>query len=305
MSIKKLNFTNVINNKVPFTTFMNIILQNIHDGMAQAIWTFLSSLPPNWEVNKAHLMKHFQIGRDKLDKHLTHLKNIGLIEFFPNRRIDGTVEKWSIVVNAESPYFNQFIHTTENQYSGENPPVDNSPSTILKNHPVDKPPSGKSDTYKRNTHSVKTTDHKKTEGVPVFSVIEDLVKHRLGVANIPITEDLVSQILFYLKTKPPAEAEKYTNIAVNLVKDKKWNIPNGWEGITSKSIAEKEAAYNRQKEIDFIEDGKAIRALKTSKSFAEAKKESEEEMSRLGLSPSEYYHHVLTKSKNNINVASC
>ncbi len=303
MSIKKLDFATVIQNKQPFTVFKNVICQNIDDPTAGMIWVFLSTLPPLWEVNRVHLMKKFKCGRDKLDKHLTFLKTVGLLEFEPIRSPSGSFIKWNIIVNADSEYFNQFIHSTENQYSGEKEPVDNSSTTILKTQGVVKPGSGKSDTYKRNTHLVKTTKNKKTKAVAVFSCSQDILNHIVMVAsskNLTLSPDEVDQVLFYIgDSLDHPTISKRINTAFKLIREKKWNIPSGWQGITSKSIEKKEEEYFRQKDIQQIEDGKTKRQLTSTMGYFEAKKKDEEEMERLGLSPNEYYAQIFNQNKVN------
>ena len=301
MSIKKLDFATVIQNKQPFTVFKNVICQNIDDPTAGMIWVFLSTLPPLWEVNRTHLMKKFKCGRDKLDKHLTYLKTVGLLEFEPIRNPGGAFVKWNIIVNADSPYFNQFIQSTENQYSGEKEPVDNSCTTILKTQGVVKPGSGKSDTYKRNTHSVKTKENKKTKAVSVFSCSKDVQNHLedvLHTKNVALSQEQISQVLFYVGDSLERPIiTKRINTALKLLREGKWNIPSGWKGITSKTIAAKEEAYMRQKEMQQIEDGKINRTINKTIGYLEAKKRDKEEMQRLGLSENEYYSRIFNQNK--------
>ena len=115
---------------------------------------------------------------------------------------------------------------------------------------------------------ITTRNHNKNpkrnpKGKDVFLSTENLVENRFEVADVTPSQDLISQVLFYVKTKPPGEDDKWVNIAVSLVKQNRWNIPDGWEGITSKSIKEKEEKYFRDKDIQKIEDEKnAIRLKK-------------------------------------------
>lgn len=100
----------------------------------------------------------------------------------------------------------------------------------------------------------------------VFLDTKTQIKNRLQTLHLTSSEDLVSQILFYIETKAIQEDNlednaKFINIACSLVKRNLWKIPNGWNGITSKSIKDEEAEYERKKQIQIIEDGKMARAI--------------------------------------------
>ncbi len=185
MSIEKLDFTHVVQQKIPFTTFINSVLQNISDPIALAIWVFLSSLPPTWEVNKAHLMKKFDIGRDKLHKHMSYLKEVDLIELVQDRNKDGTMGNSHIIVKPYSSYFDQFNRSTENPYSGL--------TGLLNNRPTENPEPGESVpiketlSYKINT----TTSYHKKIAVPPSSSSNNLLGDfkDAEVANLEIAND--------------------------------------------------------------------------------------------------------------------
>lgn len=127
--IEKLDFKKVIHENKGFTTYLNIIIQNIRDPLSLAIWVYLSSLPPNWNINKAHLRSHFDIGRDRLKKSLSNLNKLNLIQFIQQRNSDGTLGDVEILVKAG----HEFNHDTEIQYCGKKPSKQRVSTAILKN----------------------------------------------------------------------------------------------------------------------------------------------------------------------------
>lgn len=64
---------------VNFTIVLNKVVQHIHDLEVLALYVYLSSLPPEWIINKAHLRKHFKIGERKIDKLFRGLRELGLL----------------------------------------------------------------------------------------------------------------------------------------------------------------------------------------------------------------------------------
>jgi hypothetical protein len=101
--------------------------------------------------------------------------------------------------------------------------------------------------------------------VTVFSDESSIKCHlNLVVANrkIDIDDDTIEQIIFYIaKERDYDEVIKKINISLKLIRQKKWNIPHGYKGITSKAIREKEEAQQRQKEAQQHEDGKMARKI--------------------------------------------
>lgn len=62
-----------------FTILPNHVLQNLKDMQALGLWAYLASKPQDWRFYKQELQKHFNVGRDRLEKTLKILKECGLI----------------------------------------------------------------------------------------------------------------------------------------------------------------------------------------------------------------------------------
>jgi hypothetical protein len=300
MSIEKNTKNTLQHEEHGFTTVINETIWQIRNDTALAVYTLLATKPSNWDICKKYLQNYFNLGRDKIDKAFKYLKEIGALEITMNRDKEGKCTGWTTVLKRKIAGSNQI---TENQYSGETTPVDNSPSRILKNQILDKPDSGKTAPTKQRGFKKERKETNKTPvSVSVFSCSKDVQNHIEYVASmkhLTLSADQVSQVLFYIGDTLEFNAvSKFINIAFKLIRGGSWNIPSGWNGVTSKSVAKKEAEHFRKKDIQCIEDGKINRTLTSTMGFIEAKKKDEEEMKRLGLSPNEYYSRVLSKVKS-------
>lgn len=78
--------------KIPYTILMNYVLQNLNHIDALGLWTYLSSLPPDWGINKKQIMNHFKKGRDFIDRLFKILSENKLIEIV---QLKGDGQKFS------------------------------------------------------------------------------------------------------------------------------------------------------------------------------------------------------------------
>jgi hypothetical protein len=104
MSVEKLDFSFIKQEQKPFTTHLNVVLQNLKDGFALGVYCFLTSLPPGWNVNREHLMSHFEVGREKIGTTLKYLKDNLLISYVRQRNKDGTLGAVGIEVKCGYEY---------------------------------------------------------------------------------------------------------------------------------------------------------------------------------------------------------
>lgn len=97
-----------------------------------------------------------------------------------------------------------------------------------------------------------------------FFNIKKQTQERLEQRNIPYTEEILCQIEYYaMKHTDQREATESIDIAISLHAKKQWNIPSGYNGITAKSIAEKEAREERDRREQFQEDAVIMRNVLT------------------------------------------
>lgn len=128
MSVEKIDFSYIRQEKKSFTTNLNRVIQNLKNPIALGIWVYLSSLPEGWVVSKEHLRKHFNLGRDKLDSALTYLAQNMLIESGQERLSDGKMGNGFI--NVKCGYdFTADCNAPESTYP-QNQPYTEKPLTV-------------------------------------------------------------------------------------------------------------------------------------------------------------------------------
>ena len=98
MSIEKLDFDKVKNEKLPFTIILNSIIQGIKDPEAFMVWTYLYSHSGNWDVIKTHLKTKYRFGDTKLKKIFSYLNRSKLVRYDKKRNNKGEMSEWNIIV---------------------------------------------------------------------------------------------------------------------------------------------------------------------------------------------------------------
>lgn len=85
----------------PYTTLINETLSLIDCPVAFAIYTYLQTKPENWTVRRQDVMNRFSIGRDRYDKAIRKLKELGLVSHHRETNEAGQVTKWDLVIHYE------------------------------------------------------------------------------------------------------------------------------------------------------------------------------------------------------------
>ena len=162
MSVQKPNFSTLSKDNLPFTVIPNFIYDHVPSLEAIALWSYLIHLPAQWEVNREHLMKRFDIGRDKLNKILKTLIDLYLIKYIWYKNSQGLVDKVSIHINDGMEFLNKVVNNQrEESTTLKTRRVD--ASTTLKIHSVDNPVSGKTAPIKEISNKKEEKDKKKRE----------------------------------------------------------------------------------------------------------------------------------------------
>lgn len=137
MSVQKLDFSYVKQSKKGFTTFLNEVVQNISNGFILGVYTYLSTLPPEWNVNRVHLSNHFKVGRDKINSALSWLNDNYLIEYKQNHDEKGKFLNSYIEVQDGLEFIENFnknqtrstgtlkTRLTANPFNGKSAPINN------------------------------------------------------------------------------------------------------------------------------------------------------------------------------------
>lgn len=65
---------------IPYTMLSREVTQQITNPSSLAIWTYLQSLPPDWDISESHIRKHFGMGRTRYMDAMRALRENGLYE---------------------------------------------------------------------------------------------------------------------------------------------------------------------------------------------------------------------------------
>lgn len=83
--------------EVPFTQVSNTCLdEDTLSWKAKGIYSYLSSKATidGWRFRKSQLIKASKDGKASFEAGIKELKDIGLLEIYPRRREDGTLDGW-------------------------------------------------------------------------------------------------------------------------------------------------------------------------------------------------------------------
>jgi hypothetical protein len=228
MSIEKNTKNTLSHEDGGWTTTLNSTVQNIKNDSALGIYVYLASQHAGWEICKKHLMNHFGRGRDYIDKCFKYLKEIGAIEITVTRNSSGKITGWDTKLKTRiSVQYVQGIQNTENPYSGKK-------TRSLKNQNLVKPESGETAPINKETEKKEVLLKKQNnkEPVIVFSDSSSVRVHLdliLRNRQITLTEDCINQILYSVgNEKDFDKVIKIINIALKLIREKKWQAPYGY-----------------------------------------------------------------------------
>lgn len=119
--------------------------------------------------------------------------------------------------------------------------------------------------FSQESFKKKQKQGQKPVPVSVFSETQEIKTHitqTLVNRKESIPDHLIDEIIFYVGIhRGYNDVVKKVNIALKMIRDKRWNTPHGYKGITSKSIREKEERDQKAKEIQNELDAKNFRQL--------------------------------------------
>ena len=140
-------------------------------------------------------------------------------------------------------------------------------SSSTKNGTVSKTNSTKNGTRsstKNGTQNLSVNLQENLSGeIPFFSIKTE-TQNRMTKKEVPFTDDIICQIEYYvMKSSDKRDASESIDIAIALHTKKQWRIPSGYNGITSKSIADKELRDEREKREGYAEEANVMRGIRT------------------------------------------
>lgn len=135
----------------------------------------------------------------------------------------------------------------------------------IKNKIVNKNNNNNSDTYSHPDISVPPP----SETVSVFCsslAVKDHIERLVLDRGLTIDSSLTNEGVYYAyETNPKksyAEVNKRINIFLKKVREKSWNVPHGYQGLTPQSIREKEEKEHQEKLQQYNEEAEAFRSIK-------------------------------------------
>lgn len=259
----------------PYTILPNHVLQNCSNLEALGLWCHLQSRPANWDVSPKNIQIHFNIGRDKSYNLLHYLIDVGLLEHIREKHEDGTFgASFYIVKNGDvmknyspSPKKPKLVKSC----------VDNSITPFPDLPYPDKPyPVNQDTTNTRASKKTREIKKTRTRPVPVFSdsvSVQSHIQHLVAQRQLELDAAIVSQGTYYAwdtnSDKGISSVVKRINIFLKKVREGQWLIPQGYNGITSQSIREKEELQQKAKKAEYAQDVAAIKNLMNLKECPE------------------------------------
>jgi hypothetical protein len=314
--IEKYDFKAFEKEQKPYVMVLTELIQNfpMKHSSELLLWMFLESLPPTWKPNKQHITDYFNISDRTYERYMSFLNAANLIEYRQNRTSDGSFGEWTLVVLNGTKFSpdavstrtakidgtvikriktQKVIHISDLHRSakfGGTVPPSTEPAALR----TQKIPPFRQITVERcrdghiNTR-LKTNKEKKKTNNPSVSVFSDTVSVKTHINLITanrkafVEDNVIDQGVYYAyevnKDKSFDSVNKRINIFLKKVREGKWLIPQGFQGITSQSIREKDEMNDRKKQEQIHTDAKIGRAINQAvksgdrKSLAEMIKE--------------------------------
>jgi hypothetical protein len=146
------SFDSMTKEACPFTQADSKVIQHIHNKDALAFWIYFQSLPPEWGINKAQIMRCFGVGQDVYKRTMSFLKRCKLIDYKKYRDETGAFFKTRIIVKNGSEFIPQCSDKTlcqsnhskkeHNSIVPKTDTVEMSNESVASNHRCENPPSG-------------------------------------------------------------------------------------------------------------------------------------------------------------------
>lgn len=210
MSVNKLDFTYIKQSKKGFTTFLNDVLQHIPDFYTLGLYTYLCSLPHNWQINRQQLMNHCGNGKHKVNDALAWLNKNHLIAYEQERDEKGLWITSSIVVKDGTEFIEKVVKNQSN--STEQP---GHPETGSPDYRVTRKSATTNNIYNKNNNNNKNTEviHKQEQKTKYVSCAKIYSEPRENINSYPQKTEPRCNLKYWEKGNPDfdkhhAEIEK-------------------------------------------------------------------------------------------------
>lgn len=294
VNIEKYDFENFEIEKKPFTIILTDVIQMAPPEHIKEVflWIFLQSLPSTWVPNKQHLMNHFNISARTYENWMSWLRKVGLIDYRQDRKSSGAFGKGTLIVlngtlfnlkaedtrtakNCDPVKTTKVIHNFNKNRTAKNcDPVESSIVQSQSDLSAIQPHRKKTAVRLNCAHinninkDIKEREKINNEPCSVFSNSYDVKNHTQKIiANRKgfVEEEVIDQIVFYCfestSNRDFDSVNKKINVALKLIRQGKWNIPNGYKGISYQAIKEQEELNQNLKENQWKEEAIAAKAI--------------------------------------------
>lgn len=116
--IKKPTQTEFFKEDIPYDIYSRDVVQSIRNPVALGMYCYLMSKPANWVPCRAHLMEHFDIGRDRYQKAMDDLKALGVVYLVTIRNDKGQIIGKRLCVEAKSRVSHSSVQPADGSASG-------------------------------------------------------------------------------------------------------------------------------------------------------------------------------------------
>lgn len=298
--IEKYDIKEFHKQKKPYAMILTDVIQRTPHTRIKEIflWIFLESLPDTWVPNKKHITSHFGISDRTYERYMSYLNASKLIEYRQLRNKDGSFGEWKLIILNGSKFEPEAVSHRTAKIDGADVNRDKNEKVI---HIFDSHRSAKNggtvdqlqdtenneektispfrhfaverlDVAHINTTSKNKEERKKTNNpVSVFldkqnvkEYIENVVSNRKD--QEPLDDEVIDQGVYYAYEKNDDKSfdsvNKRINIFLKKVREGKWLIPQGWNGITSQSIRKEEEEHDKLKKEQYRQDAKIFREIR-------------------------------------------
>ena len=296
--IEKYDFKAFEKEQKPYVMVLTELIQSfpIKRSNELLLWMFLESLPATWKPCKQHITEHFKISDRTYERYMSFLNATNLIEYRQERTNEGTFGEWKLIV-LNGTKFNpsalsnrsakidgtvikrvktkKVIHNSDSNQSAKFGGTVTPSTTRTSTDKSEIQPFRHFTAERLNDVHINTTiknikERKKTnkKTVDVFLDTYSVKDHlNLVIVNrkLFVEDEIINQGIYYAfvtnNDKSFDSINKRLNIFLKKVREGKWLIPQGYNGITSQSIRHEEEIYEQNKQEQHQQDATITRMI--------------------------------------------
>lgn len=128
-NIEKYDFDCWEKEHLPYVMIPTHVIQYTPPRHIDAVfmWIYFQSLPPDWKINKQHILEHFAISPRSYERRMAWLKRAQLVEYRHERTENGQFKQWRLIILNGT----KFIPNIDDDHSVNNGDLDDTHSANL------------------------------------------------------------------------------------------------------------------------------------------------------------------------------